>query len=520
MDADVAQAGLTAEALNKYAIVFEFNGDAAATTDITLDVDLDVYDSSIFNISALSTTDATNCDTYSILYTLRRAIQLATGIGGAVYSDYFGLTNDGNSTDGCGGINFITNGYSLRGIERPPVVKIREILKSLQSMFGVGWSVEYNTYTLNFTGTFDSVSGALQLVNFTNFSGVLTGSITIAGTYSNDGTYNVVSGEYGDGNITLILDEYLSDETSDMTITFTARMLRVEPLDFFYNDAEMIAFDSVAEYKERAFEDLLFNEIEIGYQKISDDENNVNTLDDFNTITNYSTPLKKVKGKYSQVSSVIASPYLLELQRRTQFNEGDNLSTRYDDDLFIINTYRAGDAVFIPVSDENWDTITGLIDETSTYNLVLNPLYMLFNHSLLVNSVRKGKADTEEYLSTFYKNNGAVVLDLKASFTCLADLIGTSPLTLNQDITLAELNNGDSIFEPTLIDFTTNLSDLQVLYIKEALEGTDSGTYTKYGYITLPDNEGNTVSGWIMEMPYNISNGICNFTLLKRWVYG
>jgi hypothetical protein len=516
MDADISQTGLFAEALNKYAIVFIFNGTAAASTNITLDIDLDVYDSSIFNISALSTTDATTCDTYSILRTLRRAVEIATGVPAAVYSDYFGLTNDGNISDGCGAINFITNGYRLRGIDREPVIKIREFLSSLQAMFGVGWSVENNTYDIILPFTFQN-DPARILITGDDFRGFLNGSITPSGTYSNDETFTFDSSSYEDGVMILFVNEAPTDETTDATFTISGRLLRVEPLDFFYNDAELFALDSVADYKERSFEDLLFNEIEIGYSKIADDETDANTLDDYNTITNYATPLKKVKGKYSQVSDIIASPYLLEITRRVQFNEGDNLSTRYDDDLFIINTYRSTETVFIPISDEEWTTITGIIDETSTYNLALNPLYMLFKHNLLVNSVAKGKNGLDEYINTFYKNNGSVVLDLTGTNTCLSSTISTASFTLDQDVTLNQLNGSSHLFEPTLIEFTTNLSDQEIADIKEALQGSDTGTYTKYGYITLPDNDGNTVSGWIMEMPYNISNGICNFTLLKRY---
>jgi hypothetical protein len=368
-----------------------------------------------------------------------------TGVPDAAESDYFGLTNDGNLSDGCGGINFITNGYRIRGIDREPVIVLRDFLNSLQAMFCCGWSLE-----------------------------------SIYGSY----------------------------------------VLRVEPFEYFYNDHEMFELSSVVNYKETAFDDLLFNDIEIGYAKIADDEENANTLDDFNTITNYSTPLKKVKNKYSQISDIIASPYLIEITRRVQFDQGDDLSTRYDDDLFIINTFRTSPTTFTPVSDENWDAISGLIDETTTYNLALNPLYMLFQHSVLVNTISKGKLGSENYQNTFFKNNGDVILELKPSFTCLSGLIPTYPLTLNQSVAISTLNAGSKIFEPTKIECEVVLSDAQLAGIKDALEGVDSGIYSQYGYISLPDNEGNVVSGWILDMPYNISNGIVTFTLLKRSIYG
>lgn len=82
---------------------------------------------------------------------LDRISYILTGQEDSFYSEFFGNTENGYSEDGCGALNLITNGYQIRGIDRPLVISMEDLLNSLQAIYGIGYSFEKtynNTYRL------------------------------------------------------------------------------------------------------------------------------------------------------------------------------------------------------------------------------------------------------------------------------------------------------------------------------------------------------------------------------------
>lgn len=511
--------GVQATDLDEYLIVFEWTGQVVtgSAETITMTTDIDLYDSSYAKPSILTSTGVTLCECYTIHQILRRSLEIITATGGSFYSDYFGTIEEGYDADGCGALNVIPNGYQLRTIDRDPSLTIQEFLESLQALFAIGWGIEPWSDSFTSTALFEgpnifAISG--------NYLGRIGGTLVITNSGSNDGTYKVTSVNYTGTQTQITTEEAIASELPGPTITFASsgHRLRVEPFEFFYANELLLSFSEVADYKEAAFEDLLFNEIEIGYETISNDETNPNTLDDYNTRATWTTPLRRVKGKKSFLSKIIGSPYLIEEQRRNQFDETPNQSFKYDDDLFIINCQRGGAYGLEPVSNELWDTVSGIIDPSTTYNLALNPLYMMFQHAVYFNAVTFGKGVQDVYRNTDYKANGDLVLELAPYANCEGDLIGYSQYTVSQNLAVGNFKLGERIWEPTMITCKVALSDDQIDAIKSAMQGVDSYDYPKYGYISVPNNEGETVSGWLLEMPYEIQNGITEFQLLKAQV--
>lgn len=109
----------------------------------------------------------------------------------------------------------------------------------------------------------------------------------------------------------------------------------IEPLSFFYRDKAIQFIDDIYDYREDHAKELVFNEFEIGYEKYSEEE--INTLDEFNTYQTGLTPIKTYKGKFTKKSKYITSGYSLEVQRRQQFQENPSESLKNDDDIFLIS---------------------------------------------------------------------------------------------------------------------------------------------------------------------------------------
>lgn len=66
--------------------------------------------------------------------------------GADFYSDYLGLIENGYANDGCAGLNGMTGGYYLRGINTAPQVSLKQLLDDIVLRWGLGWSVEKSEY--------------------------------------------------------------------------------------------------------------------------------------------------------------------------------------------------------------------------------------------------------------------------------------------------------------------------------------------------------------------------------------
>jgi hypothetical protein len=118
-------------------------------------------------------------------------------------------------------------------------------------------------------------------------------------------------------------------------------LIALEPVEYFYQDVEIMSFDSVSDYTKAIDTQKYYNEIEVGFSKYSKqrETNKGFTLDDFHTKHTYQTPIKTNKNKLSIITDLILSAYEIEILRRKQFlKDGEKASSSYneDEDIFGI----------------------------------------------------------------------------------------------------------------------------------------------------------------------------------------
>ena len=111
--------------------------------------------------------------------------------------------------------------------------------------------------------------------------------------------------------------------------------VRIEPASYFFQDVEIMAVQATGEFTEEVAREMIYNQVEIGYQKFNEED--ANSLDEVHAYHEYQTPIQSEKNRYVQRCKAIASGYLLETTRRTQFSEDPQKATGYDDDIFILH---------------------------------------------------------------------------------------------------------------------------------------------------------------------------------------
>lgn len=144
-------------------------------------------------------------------------------------------------------------------------------------------------------------------------------------------------------------------------------VVRIEPVEYFYQDNEILLLDNISDYKKEVDSSKYYNEIEIGFSKYSKNRetDKGNTLDDFHTKHIYQTPIKTNKNKLSVITDLTLSGYEIEILRRKQFDKdgkSENANFKEDEDLFGVQLldYTLFDGA----------TYTGLLTDLSSGDII------------------------------------------------------------------------------------------------------------------------------------------------------
>jgi hypothetical protein len=297
-------------------------------------------------------------------------------------------------------------------------------------------------------------------------------------------------------------------------------VVRMERVDYFYQDRQIMAIspdfglEGIADYYEEVAKEIIYNEIEIGYDKFLD--SGFNTLDEFNTKHEYLTPIQKNKAKLSQVSKFITSGYSIEDQRRIQFAESPTDSATNDDDPFFVCVKRSGVSDYVTEKDESFDSVTNLISPETSYNLRISPARMLYNWFIWLKGIFNYKQPTDLIKSTYVAQNGALTTEFSSEETCPVGDLNREAITENADIPISQLQYTRDIYSPEWVNVKCRLSPADVQIINLALSGK-YGSDKDYGYVLIkkPDNTWQAV--WVYNLSYNYSSEECTIKGLKKY---
>ncbi len=240
-----------------------------------------------------------------------------------------------NGEDGCAALNFITNGFAIRNF-------INEDYEN-ERFYSKGEKVRFNNLDYKYINEIVAKGNEpTDIIFWKQEDGRKIRS-------SIKKIIDFIKFRYGAG-ISLIREPGIGFETD--TNEKITRVL-IEKNNFFFQNKKIMSLDNIENPVIRKFnKNVIFNEIELGFNVYAE-ENENNSINGFNTIRNYLTPIEKDKNKLSLITDVGTDSFEIERLRRLSFIDTSDESDEKDDDTFIIKCQRHNDVNPIKGSDRN-----------------------------------------------------------------------------------------------------------------------------------------------------------------------
>lgn len=244
--------------------------------------------------------------------------------------------------------------------------------------------------------------------------------------------------------------------------------IRVEPKSFFYNSTSILNCFNISDLKKTPAQDLIFNNFKIGYEKWNLNVTGSNALDEFNSVHNYSVPVRNASKTLISLSKYIGSGYIVEQSRRLQFKAVPTNDFEVDNNMFFICTnrntvesdlytnpaistsYAAGT---VSERDENFTGILHIIDPTTPYNLRISPTRNAeYWYNYISASIFKIPAAPIKFI------NGEG--NFQELDTIINDCIISSSVVQNQDLNATDLMglNAVPIYLPEYLEYSYPMS--------------------------------------------------------------
>jgi hypothetical protein len=282
-------------------------------------------------------------------------------------------------------------------------------------------------------------------------------------------------------------------------------LLRIEPVEHFYQDEEVLFFPAVPNATTAVQEQLYWSVIKTGYKKW--EVENINGLNEFNSNREYRTSLNSVSNTLDITSNLIAGGYAWEVTRQQSFAATGQADTKYDNETFIACVER--DAYGFHIEQGNIENPENIFSPGTAYNWRIRPLS---------NLMRWFKSIANSYPNLVDTTNKLFFSSGTGNFLASGELGGAYPecklentqKAENRDLYISDfVNSTDAVplWKPEYMPFKYPLSvkDYKLLKSKP------------YGYIAV-ECSGSIVKGYIKEVKYALLKGEANFILKLKWV--
>lgn len=282
--------------------------------------------------------------------------------------------------------------------------------------------------------------------------------------------------------------------------------LRVEPVEYFYRDEEILSLPYAPDAKQIVQEQQHYSVIKTGYKKW--EVENINGLNEFNSNREYRTSLSSVNNTLDITSAFIAGGYPWEVTRQQSFAATGQADTKFDNDTFIACVER--DAYGFHIEQGNIDNSANIFSPSTAYNWRIRPLSNLMRWFKSIANSYPNMVDTTNKL--FFSSG-------TGNFLASGEIAGAYPECKLESGALAENHDlYQSDFADT--DEATPLWKPEHLVLKYPLSVKDYKTIKSnpYGYIAVGcGNSGETIKGYIQEIKYSLLNGSADFTLKIKY---
>lgn len=286
-------------------------------------------------------------------------------------------------------------------------------------------------------------------------------------------------------------------------------LLRVEGLDFFYRNQELLRCDGIIDGQEAIDITKTYSAINVGYKKWETQANF--GLDEFNGNRQYRTALTAVSTILDLTSLLVAGEYPIELTRQQQYVETSEADTTYDNETFIICLRRMAAAGYpygeLVVDQGNINDAENVFSPSSIYNYAISPIRNLMRWFRSIAAGYPNIVDTDNRL---YFNSGVGNILAKGLQTGDGCIMENQSIAENQDISpvlFLDQAKAKPLWRNEPFNYGYPLSLKQYKDIKA----------NPYGYISYQCGNGEWKKGWISEIAYKPFDGMALFKLRKTW---
>lgn len=292
-------------------------------------------------------------------------------------------------------------------------------------------------------------------------------------------------------------------------------VLRVEDLDFFYQNAEIFRCLLIPKAAGVVDAKGFYSTFNTGYKKWETEANF--GLDEYNANKVYRTAITSLTNKLDKTSGLVAGEYAIELTREQNFAATNEADTKYDSENFIVCMKRLADYGYpyggLVVEQGGLDSVSNIFSPGSTYNARISPVRNAMRWFRTVMASYPGIMGTNArmYFTEGVGNLTATgILADSATNPCTLEKV---PLAENQDLLqtlFKDVAKATPLWqnETVTFDYPMTLSQYQAIKANP------------YGYVTFQCGSGDLERGWIMEVKYKVFSELATLTLKKLWVEG
>jgi hypothetical protein len=283
------------------------------------------------------------------------------------------------------------------------------------------------------------------------------------------------------------------------------KWLRIETVDYFYQDVEILALPFVPQADVSIQEQLHYSLIKSGYQKW--EVESVNGLDEPNSNREYRTGLSSVNNPIDITSKLIAGSYPIELTRQQSFAETGAADTTYDNETFIICVERQ--AYNFIVEQGNVDNAANVFSPETLYNWRIRPFSNLMRWFKSIANSYPNIVDSENKLF-FSAGTGNYLAEGELSGPYPTCRLENGVKAENRDLSkydFSDVSEATPLWKPEYATLKYPLSIAEYKALKA----------NPYGYISFQCGTGEWRKGYIQDTRYRLNKGEADFALKLKW---
>lgn len=281
--------------------------------------------------------------------------------------------------------------------------------------------------------------------------------------------------------------------------------LRIEPVEYFYQDQEILALPFVPEAEISIQEQLHYSNIETGYEKW--EVEGINGLDEPNSNKKYRTGLSSVNNPIDIRSKFIAGSYPIESTRQQSFAATGAADTKYDNETFIIVVERQ--AYGFIVEQGNIDNAANVFSPQTLYNWRIRPFSNLMRWFKSIANSYPNISDSANKLF-FASGTGNLLAEGEIGGAYPTCKLENGVKAENRDLGLldfADVAEATPLWKPDYATLKYPLSVFDYRTLKA----------NPYGYISFQCGTGEWKKGYVQNLRYRLNKGEADFTLKLKW---